>query len=73
MSQDSLSGLAVSAIRTTESSDDCRTDSLGSGRRLYYGGHLSGAALRQKTADGAAARPGAGEVHQEKQVEDGQE
>ncbi len=62
LSQDSLSGLAESASRTTDSSDDCRTDSLGSGHRPY-GGHLSGAALRQKPADGAAARPGAGEVH----------
>lgn len=67
-----FSGLTEGASRTTESSDDRRTDSLGSGYRLF-GGHLSGAALRQKSADGAAARPGAGEHHKEKQVEDGQE
>lgn len=48
--------------RTTESSDDCRTDSLDSGHRLD-GRHLSGAADRQNAADGAAARAGAGEVH----------
>jgi len=54
------------------SSDDCRTDSLGYGQRVDRG-HLAGPAVRQETAHGTAARAGAGEKHQEEQVEDGQE
>lgn len=64
--------LAEGASRTTECSYDCRTDSLGSGQRLH-GRHLSRPAVRQKTAHGTAARPGAGKHRKEKTVEDGQE